>query len=35
MLMMQSDGMHLDLASCNKAQAVMAAWGKGGPLVLH
>ena len=21
--------------SCNKAQAVMAAWGKGGPLVLH
>ncbi len=28
--MMQSDGMHLDLASWYKAQAVMAAWVKGG-----
>ncbi len=35
MLMMQSDGTHLDLASCNEAHAVMAAWGKIGLVVLH
>jgi len=30
MVMMWSDGTHLDSAGRNKAQVVMAAWGKGG-----